>query len=208
MNENVKDVPWWGAVSAAAAPLLLIAGITVASQLQPPQFNALHNTVSALAGQGAADRWVMTFTFAVVAACEILTALALRPASWPGRVVLVAAGFAGAMVAVFPERLGGSLIHAFWAGAGFGALMFWPALAWRRGPGVPWALRPVACAVACAALSALLIWFAVEEAVRGGQMGLSERALGVTQTFWPLLVVFSCRRHRSGEVPAVDVAPM
>jgi hypothetical protein len=200
------EVPWWGTVSAAAAPVLLIAGLTAASRLQPPQFDAFRNTVSALAGEDANDGWIMTFTFVIVGACDIVTGLALRPAARAGRVVLVAAGLAGMLVAAFPERLGGSVIHAFWAGAGFGGLILWPALAWRRGPGVPWGLRPVTCAAMSAGLSALTIWFAVEEARHGAQMGMAERAAGVTQTLWPLCVVLSCRRARADRIadPATD----
>jgi hypothetical membrane protein len=191
-------VPWWGAVSAAAAPVLLVAGLTAAVQLQPPRFGAFSDTVSELAGDGANDSWVMTVTFVVVAACDIVTAIALRAAAPPGRIVLAAAGFAGMMVAAFPEHLGGSLVHACWTGAGFGGLILWPALAWQRGDGVPWALRPATCVTTSVMLSALTIWFAVEQATRGAQMGIAERTAGLTQTIWPLAVVISCRRKVSG----------
>lgn len=192
----MRDVPWWGAVSAAAAPLLLLAGLMTATRLQPARFDAFNNTVSALAGEDANDSWVMTFTFVAVAVCDVVTALALRPATRAGRIVLVAAGLAGMMVAAFPERLGGSLVHACWASAGFIGLIVWPVFARRAGPGVPWGLRPVTCLAATAALSALTIWFAVEEARRGAHMGVAERAAGLAQTAWPLCVVISCRRAR------------
>lgn len=208
-NEVSGDVPRWGAVSAVAAPVLLIAGLTAAGQLQPPEFNVLGNTVSALAGQGAIDSWVMTFTFVAVAACDIATAFALRPAARPGRIVLAVAGFGGMMVAAFPDRLGGSLIHACWAAVGFGGLILWPAFAWRRAspgrPRAPWGLRPATCLTATVALAALTIWFAAEQAGRGAQTGIAERAAGIAQTIWPLVVVISCRRRQGHEVPVVDV---
>jgi hypothetical membrane protein len=194
------EVPWWGAVSAAAAPVLLLAGLTAASGLQSPEFDAFNNTVSALAGQQASYSWIMSFTFVIVAACDIATALALRPAARAGRIVLAAAGLAGMMVAAFPEHLGGSLIHACWAAAGFGGLIVWPALARRPGPRVPWSLRPVTCFVTTAVLSALTIWFAVEQARRGAQMGVAERAAGLAQTAWPVCVVMSCRRARPADL--------
>lgn len=221
-----EDVPRWGAVSATAAPLLLVAGLTAASQLQPPRFDALNNTVSALAGQGANDSWVMTFTFVVVAACDIVTALALRPAAPAGRIVLAGAGFAGMMVAAFPDHLGGSLIHACWAGAGFGGLIIWPLFAWRRAPSaspggpvashdtrpaswdtrlVPWGLRLGTRVATSVTLAALTIWFAAEQATRGAQMGIAERSAGLAQTIWPLAVVVSCRWFGGGTLPAVEV---
>jgi hypothetical protein len=79
-------------------------------------------------------------------ACEIATGLALRPAAAPGRLILMAGGLAGVLVAVNPEHAGGSLAHACWAGAGFAALVTWPAGAWRGGLSVPWGLRPAVSA--------------------------------------------------------------
>jgi len=87
--------------------------------------------------------------------CDVVTAVALRPA---GRLILVA----GMLVAVNPEHGGGSLSHAIWASIGFGGLAFWPAAAWRRGPSVPWGLRPMVCACAVAALVTLTAWFGTE----------------------------------------------
>jgi hypothetical protein len=191
-------VPWWGVVSASMAPLLLVAGWTVAAVLQPYPFNAMGGTVSALAAVGAADRWVMALAFAVAGACEVATALALRPAGTPGRLILMAGGLAGVLVAANPEHAGGSLAHACWAGAGFAALVTWPAGAWRRGPRVPWGLRPAVSAVAAGIMTGLLAWFLAELVVRGGQVGLAERVMGVVQAGWPLAVVLSCRPRRPG----------
>ena len=47
-------VPWWGVVSSAAAPVLLVAGWTVAAGLQPGSFDAVGGTVSGLAGSVSA----------------------------------------------------------------------------------------------------------------------------------------------------------
>ena len=58
------------------APVLLVDGGTVATRLQPPSFDPVADTVSALAAVGAADRWVMTLTFLLVAVCDIVTAAA------------------------------------------------------------------------------------------------------------------------------------
>jgi hypothetical protein len=110
------------------------------------------------------------------------------------------------LVAAFPQPAdGGSLLHAIWASAGLCALAIWPAAAWRRGPGVPWALRPTACAIAAAILVLLLAWFAAEVVTGSGQAGLAERVLGVAQAVWPLMVVLSCRhvaRAASAQPPA------
>jgi hypothetical protein len=189
----VPGVPWWGVVSSAAAPVLMVAGWTVGADLQR-SFDPVADTVSALAAPGAADRWVMTLTFVVVGVCYFVTGLALRPARMPGRLVLMAAAVAGVLVAANPEHPGTSLPvpHMIWGAAGCAALVAWPAGAWRRGPSVPWGLRPTVSAGAVAVLLALLAWFAAELITGGGQAGLAERIFGAAQALWPLTVVVSC----------------
>lgn len=189
----MRNVPWWGVVSSAAGPLLLVGGWTVATRLQPPSFDPVTDTVSALAAVGAAHRWVMTVTFLVVGVCDVVTAVALRPGRAAGRLILVAGSMAGMLAAVNPQHGGGSLPHAIWASISFGGLACWPAAAWRRGPSVPWGLRPAACACAVAVLVTLTAWFGTEVATGGGQAGLAELIVGVVQALWLLTVVLSCR---------------
>ncbi len=186
-------VPWWGVLSALADPLLLVAGWTTAATLPPRSFNAIADTVSALAAVGAAGRSVMTLAFAAAWACEVVTGLALRPAASPGRLILMAGGVAGVLVAANPEHAGGSLAHACWAGVGFAALVTWPGGAWRRELSVPWGLRPAVSAVAAGIMTGLLAWFLAELVTRDGQVGPADRIMGLMQAGWPLAVVLSCR---------------
>jgi hypothetical protein len=190
----VPSVPWWGVASAAAAPVLMVAGWSVAAGLQPRSFDPVAQTVSMLAAPGAADRWVMTLTFVVVGACDLVTALALRPARVPGRLILMAGAVAGMLVAVNPEQAGTSfpVPHMICAAAGCAGVVGWPAGAWRRGLSVPWGLRPGVSAVAVAVLMALVTWFGVELITGAGQAGLAERVFGAGQALWPLAVVASC----------------
>jgi hypothetical protein len=205
----VRAVPWWGVVSSAAAPVLMAGGWTVAAALQPHSYSQVADTVSALAAPGAADPWVMTATFLAVSACDVITGLALRPARALGRLILVAGAVAGILVAANPELPGTRfpLPHMMWAAVGCAALVSWPAAAWRRGPSVPWGLRPVVSAGAVAVLAALLAWFAAELITAGGQTGLAERIFGAGQALWPLAVVVSCQyaastRTRPSHAPA------
>jgi len=46
---RVRGVPWWGVLSAAGAPVLLVGGWTVAAALQPGSFSQVTSTISALA---------------------------------------------------------------------------------------------------------------------------------------------------------------
>jgi hypothetical protein len=149
----------------------------------------------------------MTLPFLVVGTCDVVTGLALRPARVPGRLILIAAAVAGILVAANPEQPGTSLPlpHMIWAAAGCGALVAWPAAAWRRGPAVPWGLRPAARGNRRrrdSAAFALLAWFGAELIARGGQAGLAERVFGAATALWPLAVVVSCRHAaRTGTRP-------
>lgn len=192
---GVRDVPWWGIVSSAAAPVLLGGGWTVAARLQPGSYDPVTDTVSALAALGAADRWVMTLTFVTVGVCEFVTGLALRPAGILGRLVLMAGAVAGMLVAASPEHegSGGPPWHAVWGTVGLSALAAWPAGAWRRGSAVPWALRPSVAIRAAVVFLALLGWFGAELFTGAGLAGLAERVLGAVVATWPFVVALSCR---------------
>lgn len=195
---TVAEVPWWGVVSSAAAPVLLVGGWTVAAEHQPA-FNPVTETVSVLMAMGATDRWMMTTAFLAVGVCYIVTGAALRPAGLAGRLILIAGAATGMVVAANPVTAGGggSVWHAFWASLGFAGLAAWPAGAWRRGPSVPWGLRPGVCFGAVAVQLILLAWFIAELVLGGGQAGLAERAVGVAQALCPLVVVLSCRLSRA-----------
>lgn len=176
----------------------MVTGWSVAARLQPRSFNPVAEPVSALAAVGAADRWIMSLTFVVVGICVFVTGLALRPARQAGRVMLMAGAVAGMLVAVFPEHPGVSfpVPHMICAAIGCTGVVGWPAGAWRRGPSVPWALRPAVSAGAVAVLLALVTWFGVELITFGGLTGLAERIFGGGLALWPLVVVASCRYPR------------
>jgi hypothetical membrane protein len=205
----VRGVPWWGLVSSAAAPVLLVGGWTLAAGLQPGSFDAVAGTISSLAAVGAADRWVMTLALAGVGACYVITGLALRPAAAAGRLVLMSGGAATMLVAAFPETAGdgGSLPHTFWAAVGFVALAAWPPAARGRGPWVPAWLRPGACASAAGVLLGLLVWFGAELIGGGRQVGLAERVLAGAEALWPLAVVLACRWTQSRAAVSVRGRP-
>ena len=195
----MRGVPWWGVLSAAAAPILLVGGWKLAAALQPSSYDELTRTVSALAAENANNRWVMTLAFVIVGACDVVTGLALRPAAPPGRLILIVGGIAGTLVAASPDHGGGgSLAHAFWAAVGFAALTVWPVGSCRRGPSVPWSLRPGVSVGVSFVLVILLGWFLAELIDEGGLVGLAERVLGTAQALWPLVVVLSCRRAAPG----------
>ena len=103
-----RGAPWWAVASAALAPVALTAGWVVAGAIQPPEYSAVRQSLSALAGHGGAERWIMTTSLFVLGACHVVTALglsALRPAA---RMVLGGAGISGIALAALPQPANGS----------------------------------------------------------------------------------------------------
>jgi 8-oxo-dGTP pyrophosphatase MutT (NUDIX family)/hypothetical membrane protein len=209
----VERVPWWGVVSSAGSPVLLVTGSTVAAGLQPRSYNPVADTLSILAAVGAVDRWVMTSALVGVGVGYFVTGLALRPAALAGRLILMAVGVATVLVAANPERAGygGSLPHTLWAATGFVVMAVWPVAGRVRGPRVPYGLRPAVAISATVVMLGLLAWFGVELIWAGHQVGLAERALAGIQALWPLAVVLTCTgygRFRAGDqLPSRPVEP-
>ncbi len=204
----MRSVPWWAALSASAAPVVLIGGWTVAAARQPSEFSSVRDTISALAAHGATDRWIMTTALAGLGVCHTVTALGLRPAAVPGRIALAIGGFANVAVAIFPQPDGGSSpAHVRAAAVNFVAMAVWPALAWRRSRPVPFGLSLPVALTAAGALSASVFWFASELYGDGDAIGLSERVAAGAQALWPLVIVLSARRslpNSSGQITADD----
>src|SRR5947209_5157235 len=123
----MRSVPWWAVLSSALAPVLLIGGWTLAAARQGPGFSSVRDTISALAGRAATDRWLMTVALVGVGVCHLATAAGLRPAAPAGRVILAIGGVATLVVAAFPVPAAGiSRPHTAAAWLAFTALAVWP----------------------------------------------------------------------------------
>ena len=167
----------WVPFSATLAPVALIGGWTVAATRQPPAYDAVRDTISALAAHGAHDRWVMTTGLVVLGGAHVATALGLTEARPVARVLLGVGGVSAALVAALPQPSAG---HFPVATTSFVALAVWPAFADLpdRRSGL----------LASGGLAALLAWLGTE--IGGGPLlGLSERVVAGAEALWPLAVV-------------------
>jgi hypothetical membrane protein len=194
-------VPWWALASSGCAPLVLIFGWAYSASLQPATYNPMVDSISALAAHGAADPWLMTGALYLLGVCHFTTAVGLRAAALPGRVVLACGGAASIAVALSPEPIGGtSLRHMVTAGIGFTLLAVFPLLATHRGSRLNWALRPATGMSVTVLMTVGAAWFLVE--LHGhGVAGLAERILTAVQSFWPLVIVVACVVTRFETVP-------
>ncbi|HET9167902.1 MAG TPA: DUF998 domain-containing protein [Actinospica sp.] len=185
-------VPRWVLLSSGCAPLVLIGGWALSAALQPPTYSAMLDSISALAAHGAAYPWLMTGALYVLGVCHVVTALGLRVAAMPGRVVLAGGGVASVAVALSPEPTGGtSLRHLVTTGIGFTLLALFPTLAAWRNASPVWALRRETGYAVTGLMAAGAAWFLVE--LHGhGAAGLAERILTGAQSVWPLIIVVAC----------------
>ena len=197
----MRTVPWWALVSAAIAPVVLIAGWLVVQVRQPASYDPIHDTLSGLIPVDPLDRGILLGVPVVLGICQIVTAAGLRPMAAAGRLVLAIGGAALAVTVVFPQRVGSLTAHGVAAGIAFLAFALWPvaaALAPRRQlPAAgPWGTRPLVAGTASVVLVLLAGWFAAELFL-GARAGLAERVTSAADVLWPLTVVVSCRRVRT-----------
>ena len=187
-----RRTPWWGLVSATAAPVLLIGGWTVAAARQRGGFDPVVETISALAARGADDRWLMTTALAGLGLCHLTTAA--RPAQrrhpGPGGARRRRGGDGagrGLPAAGRRRRLGRA--HRGRRGRLRRARRL--AAAGRR-PGRRARAEPARSSVAAGAvLLGLVGWFFVELAADSARVGLSERVTAGAQAVWPMVVAWS-----------------
>ncbi len=198
----------WAVLTSGCAPAVLIGGWALGASVQPAGYNAMVESISALAAQGAVDSWLMTGALFALGASYFTTALGLRAASTPGRVALACAGVASILVALSPEPAGGtSLRHLVTTGIGFTLLALFPVLAAEGETSPVWALRPTTGYAVTALMTAGAGWFLFE--LHGhGAAGLAERILTGAQASWPLIVAVAClapaRRHELSPLRGVE----
>ncbi|GIF76737.1 hypothetical protein Asi02nite_62550 [Asanoa siamensis] len=182
-------------ISAILAPFFLLGGLLLATARQSASYNSTRDTISALGGLGATDRWIMVIGFTCMGISFIVFGIGLRPAHMAGRVVIVFGGFVSLLSAFFPQPVvGQSQAHGLVAGAGFVALAIWPAFAFRTERAAPWSLRPTASLLVTALMVVLMFWFATELFNRGDQIGITERFLAAVEALWPAVVAVNARQ--------------
>ena len=195
-----NPIPWWTAMAAGAAPVVLVCGFLVAAALQATSYDPIRDTISSLAARGATDPWAMTAGLIGVGVCYLLTAFGLRPARHVGRAALAAGGVATLSIAAFPTPLHGySRSHALAVIAASTTMCAWPVMAaHRRHRARVLTIPPNAGATAVT--FGLIMWFAFE--IHGGELGLAERCAAVAPALWLFPVVFMTRRAVAQESSA------
>lgn len=192
-----------GSAPAVLAPAVVLVGSGYAAAAQPPGYDPVRQTFSALADRGATDRWIMGATLLVLGLGYLVTAVALPAVPVRARLVLGAGGVGVALAALFAQpATGSSPWHMGSATLGWLAFTCWPLAMARRRADPPLLGRGPA-RVVTAVLAALMCWFVLELLLGGPRLGLAQRVVVVAQTVWPATVaVVLCTRPASGTRPA------
>lgn len=198
----------WAVWAAASTPVVLIAVWILAEYIQPLAYgyDPLQQTISVLAGYGAAHRWLMTLGLYLVALGYLITAAGLRSVHPGARMLLFVASLAGFGVALNPQPPSGTTFdHMAFAVTGVVLLLLWPFVMALTRPSAPlrgeraqsgvWdrIIGRQGCiamgAIIAAAVLALFIC-----AQLGDYLGLAERICTALQTLPPLLFAVGLRR--------------
>jgi hypothetical membrane protein len=205
-----QAVPWWAVASSGLSPVLLVGAWLAADAVQPASYSPIRQTISALAGYGGTDRWIMTGALFLVGGCYIVTAVGLASVRGAARILLIVAGLSTIGIAASPESASGPTSqHLAWTVLAAITMAIWPAFAARRPPARPLILGTCSSAAVTAVFAVLLGWLLIE-AQGGADLGLAERLTTAAQASWPFVVAVALRRtaHRARrqELPGEQLA--
>jgi Protein of unknown function (DUF998) len=189
-----RPSPAWVLVTSGLSPVLVIGGWLAAGAVQPASYSPIRDTVSALAGQGGTQPWIVTSALFAVGGCYLATAVGLAGLRFPARILLAVAGLCSVGIAASPEpTVGSTPQHLAWTALGAATITVWPAFTVRRGPGRPLILTARGATVVTVVFLALTGWLLVETR-DGTLLGLSERVMSAVQTSWPFIVALAMRQ--------------
>jgi hypothetical protein len=185
----------WAVAAALLAPVVLVGGWLIAGALQPAAYSPMRQTMSALAGQGGTDSWVMTAALLLTGGCQIATGTGLSGVRLPARILLILTGLSTLGVAASPEPAAGPTSrHLAFAVSCVVTTAVWPLLVASRRPARSWIVSVRGCAAATAAFAGLSLWLLVAARSGSGDLGLVERLTSAVQGLFPLVVALALRK--------------
>jgi Protein of unknown function (DUF998) len=185
-------VPGWAIGTALLTPVVLVGGWLVAGALQPPSYSPMRQTVSVLAGDAAADRWVMTAALLLVGSCQIATGAGLTGVGLPARMLLILTGASTLGIAATPEpATGPTARHLAFGVCCVVTTAVWPVLAASRSPGRSWIISVCGGATVTVVFAGLSCWLLIAARDGGGDLGLAERLTSAIQGLFPLVVALA-----------------
>ena len=176
-------------------PVVLVGGWLVADALQPTSYSPMRQTMSVLAGDAAADRWVMTAALLLVGSCQIATGAGLTGVGRSARILLILTGASTLGIAATPEPpTGPTPRHLAFAVCCVVTTAVWPVLVASRAPARSWILSVCGCATATVIFAGLSCWLLIAARDGVGDLGLAERLTSAIQGLFPLVVALALRQ--------------
>jgi hypothetical membrane protein len=190
-----RPVPGWAVATALLAPVVLVAGWLIAGALQPASYSPMRQTMSVLAGQSGAERWVMTTALLLVGSCQIATGAGLLAVRLPARLLLILTGLSTLGIAATPElATGPTWRHLAFAVSCVVTTAVWPLLVARRAPAPAWILSVYGCATVTVLFAGLSCWLLIAAQSGSADLGMVERLTSEVQGTFPLVVALALRR--------------
>jgi hypothetical protein len=188
------------------SPVVLAAGWLMAGALQPASYSPMRQTMSALAGHSATDRWVMTAALLLVGSCQMATGAGLTSVRMPARILLILTGLSTLGIAATPEPVTGPTPgHLAFAVSCVVTTAIWPVLVARRAAAPPWILSVHGCAAVTVIFAGLSCWLLIALRAGGGDVGMVERLTSEAQGLFPLVVALALRRPVAGRQPGTTL---
>ena len=195
----IKQIARTALVAATIGPIQVVLGWMIAGALWPT-YDPVRQTISDLAADDSPVKWVMSSFFLLGGTLAILAAIGARAFAMPGRVAIFISGLAtfGFTIFATPSQVGYSWPHRWFAITSFVLMSSWPLLSMRFDRGYPWVLRPIGAILATVAFSILSISFlATWTNPVATNVGVWERVIAVSQTWYLAFAIWVCRRHES-----------
>jgi hypothetical membrane protein len=184
-------------VAAAIGAVQCWLGWLLAGSLWPG-YDPIHQTISDLAANESPVKYLMSAFFLLGGTLSIVGAIWLRGLALLGRIAILVSGLSTYGLTIFPTPLiGFSTMHRVFAITAFVLSSAWPLLSMRSDRSFPALVRPLASVLVTLGLTILSVYFMSVWANQDVyNIGVVERVLVVTQSWYLVLVVFVLYRKQ------------
>ena len=188
----------WPALVSTLIPPVVITGTWLIAQSTWDQYDWMEQPISDLAADDAPTQLWVSIAFLIGGTANIVTAVYARSFNMAARIAFVLNGLFTYGLTYFttPDQVSSSEEHRIFAVSAFAISAIWPVLATRFDKRYSILIRPPGTLLATAVLltiTAGLLFVWVQDDATG--IGLYQRAVGIMQGLWPLIVVWWSYYH-------------
>ena len=188
----------WPALVSTLIPPVVITGTWLIAQSTWDQYDWMEQPISDLAADDAPTQLWVSIAFLIGGTANIVTAIYARSFNMAARIAFVLNGLFTYGLTYFttPDQVSSSEEHRIFAVSAFAISAIWPVLATRFDKRYSILIRPPGTLLATAvmlSITAGLLFVWVQDDATG--IGLYQRAVGIMQGLWPLIVVWWSYYH-------------